>query len=145
MPLIQRSALVPFGAEKMYALVNDIDRYPQFLPWCKGTDVHDVEGENIRASIHMKKGVLEKSFTTQNRGLKNKMIEMKLVDGPFKHLEGYWRFEDFDDGSACKVTLDLEFEFSSKMLGLTLGPIFSQICNSLVDAFVTRAKEVYAQ
>jgi len=141
--LIRRSALVPFGADKMFSLVNDIASYPKFLPWCKSTQIHSEQETEMRASIEMAKAGLHKSFTTKNRLQKNKTIEMQLVKGPFKHLQGYWKFERLDN-DACKISLDIEFEFSNKILSMTIGPIFTQICNTLLESFVKRAQEVYA-
>ena len=139
---IHKSALLPYSVEEMYALVNDIRAYPRFLPWCRSTAVLDDDPDHMRASIELAKGPVNKTFTTINRLQKNKMIEMRLENGPFKHLQGFWRFDHLGE-QACKVSLDMEFEFSSKVLSLAIGPVFSQICNSLVDAFHDRAKEVY--
>lgn len=141
---INRSALVPFGAEQMFKLVDDIEAYPQFLPWCKSSNEIERLKNGVKASIEIAKAGLHKSFTTKNINSENECIEMQLVDGPFKHLQGFWRFQAFDD-KACKVTLNIEFEFSSKILDKTMGPIFGQICNTLVEAFVKRAQDLYGQ
>jgi len=138
---VNRSALVPFSASKMFSLVDDIEQYPEFLPWCKSTTVIERSDNEVIASIEIAKAGINKSFTTKNHNTENQ-IEMSLVDGPFKSLHGYWRFTPLDD-DACKVSLDIEFDFSSKLMSMTLGPIFSQICNSLVNAFVERAMKVY--
>jgi ribosome-associated toxin RatA of RatAB toxin-antitoxin module len=143
MTTVSRNALVPFTAEQMFLLVDDIDAYPQFLPWCKGSITHSREGDQVRASVDVSKAGFKQSFTTQNTNHVGKQIEMQLVDGPFKSLHGYWRFEALSD-SASKVSLDIEFEFSSKVLSMTLGPVFAQICNTMVEAFVKRAREVYS-
>lgn len=142
MPTINRQALVPYSAADMYALVDDIDAYPQFLPWCKRAEVLSRDEDEVKATIELAKGSLKKSFTTCNRLQAGKMIEMRLVEGPFKNLEGFWRFDALE-GGASKVSLDLEFEFSSKLVAMAIGPVFNQVANSLVDAFVSRAKEVY--
>jgi len=142
MKTINRHALVPYSAAEMYALVDDIDAYQTFLPWCKSSKVLSRDDDVVRGSIQLNKAGIDKTFVTCNRVQKNKMIEMRLEEGPFHHLEGFWRFDALDE-SACKVSLVLEFEFSSKILGLTVGPVFNQIANSLVDAFVTRAADVY--
>ncbi|PWV60488.1 polyketide cyclase/dehydrase/lipid transport protein [Plasticicumulans acidivorans] len=92
----------------------------------------------------MAKGAINKSFSTCNRMQPNKMIEMRLVDGPFRRLEGFWRFESLGEG-ACKISLDLEFEFSNSLLKIAIGPIFNQIANSLVDAFCKRAVDLYGR
>ena len=142
MTIINKFALVPYTPAQMYALVDDIEAYPEFLPWCKSTRVLSRTEDEVRATIELSKGGVEKAFTTCNRNQKNKMIQMRLVEGPFKQLEGFWRFDVLgDDG--CKVSLDLEFEFASRMLGMVIGPVFSQIANSLVDSFQKRAVDVY--
>lgn len=145
MTVIKRHALVPYSSEQMYELVDDIESYHQFLPWCSSSEELSRNDDEVKACIELSKGKVKKSFTTLNRVQKNKMIEMRLVNGPFKHLEGFWRFDALDGGKACKVSLDMEFEFSNKILSLTVGPVFNTISNSLVDAFVQRAEEVYGR
>ena len=144
MPVIQRSALVRYSPAQMYALVDDIESYPQFLPWCAATTVFSRSEDEVRAAIELHRGGVRKTFTTLNRLQKNKMIEVRLVEGPFHHLEGFWRFEPLGEtGEGCKVTFDMNFEFSSRILGLTVGPVFNQITNTLVDAFCQRAEQIY--
>jgi ribosome-associated toxin RatA of RatAB toxin-antitoxin module len=128
----------------MFALVNDISAYSQFLPWCRTSTIIEESDDELRATIEIAHGSLHKSFTTKNRMQQNKMIEMRLEQGPFKHLEGFWRFDVLGE-RACKVSLDLDFEFSNRLMGMAMGPIFSQIANSLVDAFSKRAVEVYGK
>lgn len=143
MPVVNRSALLPYSAERMYELVADIDRYPEFLPWCRSSGFIDkADPESVRAFIEIAKGAVSKRFTTQNRMQHGKMIEMNLLDGPFKHLRGYWRFEPLQD-QACKVWLDMDFEFSNRLVAVAFGPIFNQAVSTLVDAFVERAADVY--
>jgi ribosome-associated toxin RatA of RatAB toxin-antitoxin module len=141
MPTINRSALVPHTTKEMFQLVDDIDRYVEFLPWCTESRVLERSEDEVTATILLSKGSLNKSFTTRNLLQKHKMIEMRLVDGPFKHLQGFWRFDSLND-HACKVSLDLDYEFSSKLVAMAIGPVFNQIANTLVDAFVNRAKEL---
>ncbi len=145
MPLISRQSLVMYSPAEMYNLVNDINAYPEFLPWCKSSHIISQTEDMIEASVEIAKGSLNKSFTTRNLLQANKMIEMKLLEGPFKHLEGYWRFKPLKDPSACKITLDLEFEFNNKLVALAVGPIFSKIANTMVDSFCKRAVEVYGE
>lgn len=141
---IHKSALVAYTPAEMFALVSDVETYPQFLPWCSTARVLWRGEDELKACIEMSKGSLQKSFTTHNRHQQNKMIEMRLIEGPFKRLEGFWRFDPLGD-RACKVSLDLEFEFASRMLDLMVGPVFSQIANTLVDAFQQRAVHVYGK
>jgi ribosome-associated toxin RatA of RatAB toxin-antitoxin module len=141
---INRSALVPYSPEQMYVLVDGISLYPQFLPWCRSAVEHERDTDKVQASIEIAKGAVNKRFTTLNRLQKNKTIEMRLIDGPFKHLHGFWRFDELQTGT-CKVSLDLDFEFSNKLLSLVVGPVFHQVANTLVDSFVERAKKVYGR
>ena len=145
MPLISRNALVPYSVEEMYHLVADIESYPEFLPWCRATEVLERNDDQVRASIEIARGALNKTFTTLNRMQKNKVIEMRLLKGPFKHLEGFWRFDALKDDSACKISLDMDFEFESKLVAFAMGSIFNQIANTMVDAFSKRAVEVYGE
>lgn len=144
MTVVNKSALVPYTAAEMYDLVNDIESYPEFLPWCKTSTVLQRSDDEVRASLELARGGIQKTFTTHNRLQRNKMIEMRLVDGPFRQLEGFWRFQELNAENS-KVMLDMEFEFSSKLLSMTVGPVFSQITNSLVDAFTHRAIQVYGK
>lgn len=142
MAQISRSALVPYTPQQMFALVDGIEAYPDFLPWCRTTTEHRRDTEEVEASVEIAKGAVNKTFTTLNRMKDSHAIEMNLVDGPFKHLHGFWRFDELRPG-ACKVSLDLDFEFSNKLVGLAIGPVFNQVANTLVDSFVARAKAVY--
>lgn len=142
MTTISKSALVNYSAAQMYKLVDDITAYSEFLPWCGGSQELSRSQDEVRASVAIAYSGLNKSFTTRNLLQSNKMIEMTLIDGPFKHLHGFWRFDSLGD-DACKVRLDLEYEFSSKLVGLALGPVFGKIANTLVDSFCQRADVVY--
>jgi len=127
----------------MFRLVDDIPEYSRFLPWCASSKELMRDADQVEASIEIAKGAVHKTFVTRNRLQKNKMIEMRLLEGPFRHLEGFWRFDSLQDGKACKISLDMDFEFSNRLISLALGPVFNSITNSLVDAFVDRAKTVY--
>jgi ribosome-associated toxin RatA of RatAB toxin-antitoxin module len=144
MTTINRNALVPYSAQEMYRLVDDIPGYAEFLPWCKAAEELKRDEDEVTARLDLAYSGMEKSFTTRNRIHKDKMIEMRLVEGPFKQLEGFWRFDPLGE-QACKVSLDLEFEFSSRLVGMAMGPVFSQIANTLVDAFSKRAEQVYGK
>jgi len=144
MTIINKSALVPYSALEMYQLVDDIESYPEFLPWCGGSEVISRNEDEAKASILLSRSGIKKTFTTLNRLQHGKMIEMRLIEGPFRHLEGFWRFESLSD-TASKIMFDIEFEFSNKLLAMTVGPVFSQITNTMVDAFTIRAVEVYGK
>ncbi len=128
----------------MYALVSDIEAYPEFLPWCRSTQVLSRSEDEVRAVIEMVKGRVHKSFSTINRMQHHKMIDIRLLEGPFRRLEGYWRFDPLR-ADASKVSLDMEFEFASPLLRMAVEPVFKQIANSLVDAFCKRAVDLYGR
>jgi ribosome-associated toxin RatA of RatAB toxin-antitoxin module len=142
MTVIKKSALLPYTPAQMYALVDDIDSYPKFLPWCGRARTLSRNEDEVHAEITVAHGAFNKAFSTLNRLQRDKMIEMRLVEGPFKRLEGLWRFDPVgDDG--CKIALDLEFAFSNKLVEFAIGSAFSHIANTLVDAFCQRARQVY--
>ena len=143
MTAITKSALVEYSAEQMYQLVNDIPRYAEFLPWCRSAQEIERSEKEVHASLEIAHSGLHKSFSTRNLLVENHSIEIHLVEGPFRHLYGIWRFEPLGDGQASKVTLEMDFEFSSKLLSMTFGKLFTFIASTLVDAFVKRAKEMY--
>lgn len=142
MAQVNKSALVPFSAEQMYKLVDDVPSYKDFLPWCGGSDEVSREEGVVVATVTIAKGSVNKTFTTKNTSQDQQKIHMELVDGPFKELVGYWDFQELKE-NACKVTLHLDYEFSNRLLGLAVGPVFNQIANAMVDSFVERAKQVY--
>jgi len=139
---INRSIVVAYTPAQMYHLVNTVEEYPEFLPWCVSSDVLHRDDDEVHATLVVSGAGLHKSFTTHNRLQKDKMIEIRLIDGPFQHLEGLWRF-DAENGTECRVSLDMEFEFAGGLLNFAFGPIFYQMANSLVDGFATRAEHVY--
>ena len=135
---------MPYAAPRMFDLVNDIESYPSFLPWCRSTTVHSRTEDEVRATIEMAKGGLQKSFTTVNRLQRNKMVEVRLLEGPFRRLDGFWLFDALRE-DASKISLDLEFEIAGTIASKLVGPVFSEIANSLVDAFCRRATDLYGQ
>ncbi len=141
MTIINRDATVPYSPNQMFDLVNRIEDYPEFVPWCKSAEILHRDEHEIRARLQFAKGSLHKSFTTCNRLQPSKIVEIRLIDGPFRQLEGFWRFESVPEG--CQIRLDLEFEFSNKILGLMFAPVFHPVANTLVDVFCKRAHEVY--
>lgn len=139
---VSRSALVPYSAEQMYALVEDVGAYPDFLPWCVGSTVHFKDDATIEASLEMRRGGIRKSFRTRNGLRPGHSMSIGLVGGPFRHLAGNWRFEQLgSDGS--KVSLELEFEFENRVTDTLFGRYFEETCNSLIDSFLTRAEQIY--
>ena len=139
---VSRSALVPYSASEMFALVADVEKYPGFIPWCRAARVRAPGEDSVEASLEIGRGPIRKTFTTRNVMTPNSRIDIGLVDGPFKHLQGCWQFMSLD-GAGSRIALNLEFELSNALLRRTLGPLFSEITNSMVDAFCRRAKELY--
>jgi ribosome-associated toxin RatA of RatAB toxin-antitoxin module len=139
---VSRSALVPFSAGQMYALVEDFLAYPDFLPWCTGATLHFRDEETIEASLALQRGGIKKSFTTRNTLHPGVAMGIALVGGPFRHLAGGWQFEQLgEDGS--KVSLELDFEFENRVTDKLFGRYFESTCNSLIDSFTKRAHEIY--
>jgi len=142
MAIIEKSVLVPYSAEQMFALVDDVAAYPQFLPWCGGAEINSIEGTTMNATVHIDYHHIKQNFTTQNVRHIPHSIDITLLDGPFKHLDGDWRFIPLSD-TVCKIELIMHYEFSNILLEKILGPIFHYIASSLVDAFVHRAEKIY--
>lgn len=142
MTTITRSALVMHSAEQMFALVNDVRRYPEFLDGCKATEVLNEGDDFIEATLTISKAGVNQSFSTHNTLRRPERMEMRLLDGPFSRFAGIWRFQALSD-DACKVSLDMEFEMSNRLAGVAMGAVFKQIANMMVDSFVKRAKQVY--
>ncbi|WP_029687049.1 type II toxin-antitoxin system RatA family toxin [Tatumella saanichensis] len=143
MAQISRSALVPFSAEKMYQLVNDVDAYSKFLPGCTGSRIVESSENQMTASVDVSKAGISKTFTTRNTLTNNQRIHMQLVEGPFRKLSGGWQFVALGD-DACKVELSLDFEFTNMLVEMAFGRVFKELANNMVQAFTTRAREVYS-
>jgi len=126
----------------MFALVDDIESYPNFLPWCASTVVHKREGNTVDATLDLQRRGISKSFTTRNTLQQDQSIGLALLGGPFKQLSGGWSFQQLGD-SGSKVSLELEFEFENPMTDMVFGSFFEDTCNSLVDSFTRRAADVY--
>jgi len=144
MALVEKSVLVEYSAPQMHALVEEVDRYPEFLPWCGGTEVLSREGDITHAAIRIEYRGIRQRFSTENRSQPPQLIEMKLVDGPFRHLDGSWRFKPLGE-QACKIEFRLHYEFSSRLLEKLVGPVFHYIANTLVEAFVKRAEQIHGK
>ena len=142
MAVINKSALVPYTPIQMFKLVDDIEAYVEFLPWCSGSTVLARTDRDVTASLEISHSGFQKAFTTRNIYEVDYRINMTLVEGPFKKLEGVWQFQALGD-QGCKIILDLEFEFKSRLIGMSFGPLFGQMAGSLVDAFTQRASNIY--
>lgn len=139
---VKSTAVVAQSAARIYALINDIESYPAFLPWCKSARVESRSDAEVVATLGMKLGPLQLEFTTRNQLDPEHRITIALERGPFKQLDGIWLLTPIGD-SGCRVDLQLQFEFSIGVLGAVLTPLFTQISASLVGAFVARARQVY--
>lgn len=142
MPEVVKSVLVPYTAEQMFGLVDDVQRYPEFLPWCSGVDVASYSDHVTRATLHINYRGIKQQFTTANTKDAPQAMSIVLVDGPFRRLEGSWRFHDLD-GRGCKIEFNLHYEFSSRVLAALVGPVFGYIADTMVEAFVKRAGQIY--
>lgn len=145
MKTVQKSVLIWYSAAEMFALVTDIPSYPKFLPWCDKASVVEETPEGMTAKVGISLAGLSQSFTTRNIHEKDRKVSLKLVDGPFSKLDGCWDFTPVGDGGqrACKVNLNLRYDFDNAALAALVGPVFDKIAGSLVDAFVKRATAVY--
>lgn len=142
MPQIERSALVFYSCQQMYQLVNDVPAYPEFLPGCSAAAVLSQTAKQQIARLDISKAGIRHSFTTRNTLQPHQQIQLELVDGPFRFLRGGWRFVPLNE-QACKVVLQLEFEFSSKLIEFAFGKVFNELTGAMVQAFTDRAKQVY--
>ncbi len=142
MAVVQKSVLLPFSADQMFALVDAIEDYPKFLPWCGSAEIRERDGDKVIATLTINYHGVRQSFSTANINTPPTAISMSLLEGPFKQLNGQWRFKPLRT-DACKIEFELHYEFSSKLLEKVIGPVFNMIANSFVDAFCQRAEVVY--
>jgi ribosome-associated toxin RatA of RatAB toxin-antitoxin module len=126
----------------MYALVNDVARYPEFLPYCSGAVVEPVSADELRATVKIQRGLFRSEFTTLNKLTPSQEIQMQFVAGPFKRLHGTWRFLPIGEHGA-RISFHVDFEFDSGVIAVAFGRVFSALCEKIVDAFVRRARAVY--
>ena len=143
MQLVERSALVTYTAAQMFALVNDVARYPEFLPWCVGAQVQDISATERHAALKVARGVLRTEFTTRNTLSPDERIHMRLMHGPFRNLTGEWRFEPIGTRGS-RVHFRVEFEFKNRLTAAAFNAVFESLCGTIVDAFALRAQSVYA-
>ncbi|SDZ03945.1 type II toxin-antitoxin system RatA family toxin [Nitrosomonas sp. Nm58] len=139
---IEKSVLVGYSAGQMFRLVDTVENYPEFLPWCDGASVKLQSDEIAHATVHINYHHIKHSFTTENKRYPPELIEMNLLDGPFERLDGHWRFTPLSE-NACKIEFRLHYTFSHKLLEKLIGPVFYMIANSFVEAFVERAEAIY--
>lgn len=140
---LKRNAIVPFSARQMFELVDNIEDYPRFLPWCHDSKILSRADDEVIAELEIVWKGVHKRFSTRNRLNHYNSIDIVLVEGPLQHMEGIWNFQSLNE-NACKVLLDLEFEFTGSFIDRLFQPVFQHIANTLVDAFCKRAVELYA-
>jgi ribosome-associated toxin RatA of RatAB toxin-antitoxin module len=140
---IRRSVLVAASPERMFELINDVERYPEFVPGCAAAEVLERGEDSLRARLTVGSGALRTTFVTRNRLQAPHAIDMELDEGPLRSLSGKWRLTPVAAGevTGCRVDLDLTFEVQGGLLGLAMGPVIERVAGSLVDAFVARARQ----
>lgn len=139
---VERSVLVPYSASQMFDLVADVEKYPEFMPWCGGSSVAHRDENGMQASVTISFAGLKQTFTTRNVHEYPNRIELELVDGPFSLLKGQWLFMPLAV-DACKVMFTLQYQFSSRTLETLVGPVFNRIATSFIDSFTQRANDCY--
>jgi ribosome-associated toxin RatA of RatAB toxin-antitoxin module len=142
MKTVDRSALVKHSPAQMFALVDDVPRYPEFLPGCVGSRMQSVSPSERLAELKIARGGINLDFTTRNTVTPDSAILMELVEGPFNHLTGRWNFDAIGD-KGSRVSFKVDFEFKNRLLGLALNSVFESVCDKIVDAFVVRAQQIY--
>jgi ribosome-associated toxin RatA of RatAB toxin-antitoxin module len=143
MKTVTKSVLIWYSPQEMYALVTDVDRYAEFLPWCDKARVVSSDESGMLAEIGISFSGIRQTFTTRNDHVAGRRVGMKLVNGPFSRLDGEWNFTPLGDERACRVELTLHYGFDNAALSKLVGPVFDKIAGSMVDAFVKRAGQVY--
>jgi len=139
---IKRSALVTFTPEQMFDLVIDVERYPQFLPWVAAAELHERSDRDLRASMEMSRGGVRERFTTRNEFERPSFMTMRLVEGPFRRLDGRWSFSPIGE-AGTRIELEMCFEFASPVVAMLFGRSFEQSCGQLIDAFIARARQLH--
>lgn len=142
MAVVHKTVLINYSAEQMFNLVDRVEDYPEFLPWCGGVEVSERGEHSLTAKLKINYHGLKQSFSTQNTNERPTSMTMRLVEGPFKSFEGRWHFKPLRE-DACKIEFDMQYEFSSRLLESVIGPVFSMIANSFVDSFCKRAEQIY--
>lgn len=142
MAVVHKTVLVAYSAQQMYELVERVENYPDFLPWCGAVKVLQRSEHDLTATLSINYHGIKQQFTTKNQNLPYSRMDLQLVDGPFQHLSGSWCFHALRE-DACKIEFNLNYDFSSKLLEHLIGPVFSRIANSFVDSFCHRAEVMY--
>jgi ribosome-associated toxin RatA of RatAB toxin-antitoxin module len=142
MAQVKKTVIINHSASEMFLLVDDVLKYPEFLPWCGGVDLIHKDDQSTTATLHIAYHGLHQSFTTQNSKTFPSLMTIQLKDGPFKHMDGVWQFTALND-EACKIEFSLNYEFANHFLEKIIAPVFNHIANTFVDGFVVRADKIY--
>lgn len=142
MQTIKRSHVVPYSAQQMYQLVDDINNYKNFIDWCSQSEEHQRDDNSVTATLAISVHGIQKSFTTKNTLQPHSLIELNLVDGPFSHLQGFWKFQDLAEG--CKVDFELNFEIANKLVAMVIGPMFENAASTMLDLFCKQAAKQFS-
>ena len=153
MKQVRKTVLLWYSPAEIYRLVTDIERYPEFLPWCERVEVLSRDEQNVTARLHLAYAGLRHAFTTTNGTVPDESVRIGLVDGPFSLLDGFWRFVPLPLGSttgaavesACKIEFEMRYAFSNSILEAAISPVFDRIANTFVDSFVRRAEQVHGK
>lgn len=141
---VKKTVLVHHSASRMFLLVDDVEQYPKFLPWCGGADLIQQDNATTVATLHIDYHGLRQNFTTENIKRFPESMEIQLKNGPFKHLNGSWHFLTLSE-EACKIEFQLNYEFENHFLEKIIAPVFNHIANTFVDSFVKRANSIYTK
>ncbi len=139
---VNKTVLVGYSAEQMYQLVDSVEKYPEFLPWCGGVDLIKRDESLTTATLHIAYHGIKQNFTTENQKTFPTQMNINLKNGPFKHMDGFWHFIPLSP-NACKIEFKLNYEFSNAFLDKLIAPVFSHIANTFVDSFVQRAEMIF--
>ncbi len=142
MAQVKKTVIINHSASEMFLLVDDVLKYPEFLPWCGGVDLIHQDDQSTTATLHIAYHGLHQNFTTQNSKTFPRSMTIQLKDGPFKHMDGVWQFIALND-EACKIEFSLNYEFANQFLEKIIAPVFNHIANTFVDGFVVRADKIY--
>ncbi len=142
MAQVKKTVIINHSAGEMFLLVDDVLKYPEFLPWCGGVDLIHQDDQSTTATLHIAYHGLHQNFTTQNSKTFPSSMTIQLKDGPFKHMDGVWQFTALND-EACKIEFSLNYEFANQFLEKIIAPVFNHIANTFVDGFVVRADKIY--
>lgn len=142
MAQVKKTVIINHSAGEMFLLVDDVLKYPEFLPWCGGVDLIHQDDQSTTATLHIAYHGLHQNFTTQNSKTFPSLMTIQLKDGPFKHMDGVWQFTALND-EACKIEFSLNYEFANQFLEKIIAPVFNRIANTFVDGFVVRADKIY--